>query len=155
MGGKVLEPEFLPCSPDDSRALAEFSSQVSMVLQTTPGAVVTTWSVVTVWSIQRPPRLLNVSSVSPLAQLQASPFFASWECRFPVLVVFWWETQAPSLWSLLVHHPLPQLPGRGQMTVPSMWTWWHMFKLPLSWQKDPCKPFIPLKSFLPPCLSKV
>ena len=35
----MLEPEFLPCSPDDSRALVEFSSQVSMALQTTPGAV--------------------------------------------------------------------------------------------------------------------
>lgn len=149
MGGKVLEPEFLPCSPDDSRALVEFSSQVSMALQTTPGAVVATWSVVTVWSIQRPPRLLNVSSVSPLHSSRPLPSLPPGNAASLVLVVFWWETQAPSLWSLLVHHPLPQLPGRGQMTMPSRRTWWHMFKLP---DKGPCKPFIPLKSFLPPCI---
>lgn len=72
-----------PRSPDDSCALVEFSSPGSVALRTTPGALATPWSVVTMSLMQRPPRLLNVSSVSPLAQLHASPFCASWECHFP------------------------------------------------------------------------
>ena len=91
-----------------------------------------------------------MSAVSlPLHSSRPLPSLPPGNAASLVLVVFWWETQAPSLWSLLVHHPLPQLPGRGQMTMPSMRTWWHMFKLP---DKGPCKPFIPLKSFLPPCI---
>lgn len=152
MGGKVLEPEFLPCSADDSRALVEFSNPVSVALQTTPGAVVTSWSAVTC-SRYRDHHDCWMSAVSlPLHGSGPLPSLPPGNATSPVLVVFWWETEAPSLWSLLVHHPLPQLPSRGQMTLPSMRTWWHMFKLPLSWQKDPCKPFTPLKSFLPPCI---
>lgn len=58
----------------------------------------------------------------------------------PVLVVFWWETQAPfSLVSSSL--PFPQLPSRDPNDCATCTDVMADIQMLLSWQRDPVKPF--------------
>lgn len=162
VGGKVLEPEFFPSSPDDDGVSVTFSSQCCVEhclclhvsqLQTTPVVLVTTLMAVPIWVVQRPPWLLNVSNVSSLSLLQASSFSASWEQPFLLSLWFYGEKhRLLSLWSLSAV-PFPQLLTRDSKDH-AKWTdvMAHIQTAAVLAARSHLSPFKSLKYFLPPCV---
>lgn len=137
-------------SPDDDYALMKFSIQHSVELafarsqlQTTPVLVGTTNC--------SDHKARTGTTVTPECQQCLFPLTSpgfSLLCSLrtaisPVLVVLWWETQAPfSLGSgLFLSSLFHSYQVETQMTVP------NTFRL-VSWQRDPCKPLQILEGFL-------
>lgn len=112
----------------------------------TPVVVVTTKMAVTIWLVRGPPWRLNVSSVSCLSISRLLPSLHPENSHFFCPYGFMVGNTGPFLSGFFLSSLFHSCQVETQMTVPNVQMWWHAFKLLLSWQRDPFKPF------LPPCV---
>lgn len=138
------------CSADEQMGFGGVSNPPCCALQTTPGAVVTSWSAVTC-SRQRDHHDCWMSAVSSPCNAPASLLCLP-GMPLPLSFVVFWVGNRGSFSGLFLSTTLFQLPSRGQMILSKGGRDGTCSNYHCLGRRTPVSLSHPLKSFLPPCI---